>query len=460
MALAQPALAVTLGDSIQKALATNPAIETAQSQQLFNQEEYKENRSGLFPVISTSATTGRIFGDNSTSRGLTVDRGTAYSWLGEGSAAVIQPLFDGKETFNRMDAAKARISASDYTIADTKENIALNAAQAHLAVLRAQDILDQTKAYYDTIQDYKNRIQLMVDEGVADETELAQAKNISIMLESTMTDYKGQLDAAYASYREVVGSMPQADLLKPDMALKIEEDVEKTIALAKNNHPLLLSGNQELQALTNEVEAEQSTLLPDLNGEVSYLKRDQREEIGGELTDARAVLKMNWDFETGGAQKARERQKKAQYLEALNKNKEIAREIESKIRQAYVEYETASKQKELVKKREITTNELFEAYNTQFEGARVRLLQLMQAENQLFNTKLEAISEEYRYLLSKINILASAGQLVENLDFLRSVEKDNKISAVSRLIETQSISKKDPNLFGDFGQVFIEDGLK
>jgi adhesin transport system outer membrane protein len=453
--------AETLADSIKQALSTNPAIETVKSQKIFSEEEYKESRSDLFPVLSANATAGRIFGNNSTSRGLTVDRGEAYSYLGEGGGSITQPLFDGFEVFNRMDAAKARVRASDYTIADTKENIALRAAQAHIAILQARDTLEQTKAYYGIIQDYQNRIQIMVDEGVADETELAQAKNISIQLESTLADIEGQLKAAYANYREVAGTMPKSDLLKPDLDTTLHDDIEMIINEAKKTHPLLMSGREELVALTHEVDAEKSTLYPDIDGELSYLKRDQREEIGGELEDARAVLKMNWNFETGGAQKARKSQKKASYLETLNKNKEIAREIEAKIRQAYVEYETASKQKELVKTREITTKELFDAYNTQFEGARVRLLQLMQAENQLFNTQLEAILAEYRYLLSQINLLASTGQLTQNLALLDNVASLEKRDLAQKTnIFRKELDRKEPYLFGDFDQVFIEDGIK
>lgn len=452
----------TLADSIQQALMTNPAIETAKSQKIFSEEEYRENRSGLFPVLSASATAGRIFGDNSTSRGLTVDRGSAYSYLGEGSGAITQPLFDGFEVSHRIDAAQARIIASDYTIEDTKENIALNAAQAHLSILRARDTLAQTQSYYQIIQDYQNRIELMVNEGVADETEIAQARNILIQLESTLADFEGQLKTSYAQYRAVVGTMPLSELLKPEISVDIEDDIEKAIRDTLNAHPLLLSSEEELKALTHEVDAEQSVLYPDLDGELSYLKRDQQEEIGGELIDARAVVRMNWNFETGGAQNARKLQKKAEYLEVLNRNKETAREIEANIRQAYVEYETALKQRELIKNREVATQELLEAYNTQFEGARVRLLQLMQSENQLFNTKLEAIASEYRYLQSKINILASTGRLVSNLESMNQVALDDKGESPLFTRPKSYVSEKInvdqmPNLFGDFGQLLVED---
>ena len=133
------------------------------------------------------------------------------------------------------------------------------------------------------------------------------------------------------------------------------------------------------------------------------------------LEDARALLKMSWDFELGGAQSARTRKAQAQHSEILAQNRENVQTIEGDIRRAYAEYETAKKQKELIKKREVVTKDLSEAYKTQFEGARVRLLQLMQADNQFFNAQLESITAEYRYLLAQYGILASTGQLLSSL---------------------------------------------
>ena len=415
--VARPVSAETLKQSVEQALAAHPGVEAALAGKVIAKEDYLEARSGLFPDISANTSGGRIYGDNSTSRGLTVSRGAAYSGLWEGSASLTQPLFDGMETFNRIDAAQARNLSADYNVADIRENLALRSAQAHIAVMQAQATRDKTASYYAVIKNYLDRIQLMVDEGVADETELAQARNISLMLKSTLTDYEGQLKAAYAGYKEVVGSLPKSDLVRPaNAAGLIGQNVEKALGVAKVNHPLVKSGEKDLEAAGYDVKAEKGVLYPDIDGELSYLKRDQKEEIGGEVEDARALLKMSWDFETGGAQMARTRKSRAQYSEILAQNRETVRTIEGDVRRAYAEFETAKKQMDLVRNRETVTKELFEAYEAQFEGARVRLLQLMQAENQLFNAQLESITAEYRYLLAQYSILAAMGQLQESLN--------------------------------------------
>jgi hypothetical protein len=192
--------------------------------------------------------------------------------------------------------------------------------------------------------------------------------------------------------------------------------VEEAVEYAKANHPQLLSSRKSLEAAGFESEAEEGSLFPDFDGELSYLKRDQREEIGGELEDGRALVRMNWTFSTGGGDLARIRQTKAEYSEALANMQVSQREIVRDVRRSFSLYETAQKQAELLVEREKVTSGLFETFKVQFEGARVSLLQLMQTENQLFNTQLEAVNTKYQHMAAYFALLASMGDLLKMFD--------------------------------------------
>src|SRR5688572_23342839 len=93
--------AEALSGPVESALAAHPSIEAAQAAKKVAEEKESEERSDYFPTVSANVAGGRMFGDNSTSRGLNVTRGTAYSWLWEGSAQLNQPIFDGMETSHR-----------------------------------------------------------------------------------------------------------------------------------------------------------------------------------------------------------------------------------------------------------------------------------------------------------------------------------------------------------------------
>lgn len=413
--------AESLREAVQTALSNHPSVEAAKASHLSSVETRREKKSDFFPVLNTNASGGRMYGDNSTSRGLTVSRGAAYSWLWEGNASVTQPVFNGFETVNRVDAASARVFAADYNISSVEESLTLRAVQAYINVLQSSDTLEKTRNYKDKLQDYLERVEMMVDAGAADEVEAAQARNINLLLANNLSEARGRLESAYAAYVEVVGKMPDGALKRPSVHQEmIFPSVEEALSYTKAHHPSIMASRKESEAAKYDVTAEKGTLYPDLNGELSYLKKDQLEEVGGEVEDQRALLRMSWSFSTGGAELARIRRAKADQAEKQARSQEVVRQVEQEVRLAYAQLETARKQSDLAQEREAVTTELFEAYESQFEGARIRLLQLMQADNQLFGAQIEKMNAEYRTLLSEYMTLASTGRLRQSLELSES----------------------------------------
>lgn len=406
------AKAETIEQAVQSALTTHPGVESALQVLSIAKEQKKEAFSGYFPELSVNASAGRLFGDNATSRGLSVTRGTGYSYLGEGSLTVSQLLFDGMETPKRVEAAEIRKMSAGMDVVNVKESLAFGAVSAYLDVLRARKALQLITGHNEIVDDYLGRIRTMVDEGASDETELQQARDIQVILSGIKTDFEGQVRSAEATFAEVAGYMPPKDMSDPaGVSALLEQDVVQAVSQAKASHPSVLSAQLQSRAAAHDIDAEEGTLYPDFNGELSYLKSDKEDILGGEVVDARALVRMNWNFSTGGQQLAAIRRTKHAHKEALARMQELERRIERDVRLAYSELKTSETQVELFKKRRDLNEKLFAAYESQFEGARVKLLQLMQSHNQLFNTNLESINGKYRYLTAQYGVLASMGRL-------------------------------------------------
>lgn len=423
-----PSYAQTLESAVGNALASHPSAEAALATLNATREQKKEAYSRYFPQISASTTFGRIYGDNATSRGLSVTRGSGYSYLSEGSLTVSQLIFDGMETPNRVDAAAARAESAGADITDIRESLAYRAVQSYIDVMRTQRGLNLIEDHSELVTDYLKRIREMVEDGMSDETELQQARDISVILQGIKAEYEGQAQAAIARYTEVTGTAPPDTMNEPSGQTDIiETDMSAAIAKAKAQHPAVLSSKLQAEASSYEIDAEKGTLYPDVNGELSYLKSSKDEVIGGDVTDARAVVRMSWNFSTGGEQFARIRRTKYAHKEARARLHETQRQIAQNVKLAYNEYNTAARQLELLGQRKDLNEKLFAAYQSQFEGARVNLLQLMQAHNQLFNTKLESINGHYRYLAAQYGVLASMGQLQSAMN----VQSPAKISSLT-----------------------------
>lgn len=414
---ANHALAENLETAVQSAFSTHPSIEAAKAALNVSSEEENEAFSDYFPQLSMSASAGRMYGDNATTRGLSVTRGAGYSNFGEGSIALNQMIFDGKETPNRVEAAKTRKMSAGVSVVDVRESLAYRAVQSYINVLRARKGLELLEEHSKNVDDYMSRIRSMVDQGASDETELQQARDIQVILDGIKADFIGQVQAAEANYAEVVGSMPDGTLAEPTERMDaIVNEIDQALTAAQNTHPAITAAKLQTKASTYDIEAEEGTLYPDVNGELSYLKSDKEDLLGGEIVDARALVRMSWNFSTGGEQLARIRKTKHSHKQSLARELELKRQIERDVRLAYSELETAQTQLKLYKERNELNAKLFSAYESQFEGARVKLLQLMQSHNQLFNTKLEMMNGRYRYIAAQYGVLASMGRLQETLN--------------------------------------------
>lgn len=411
------AMAEPLEKAVVDALNYHPSVEAAIAGRDVSRDVEWEKRSPYYPEISVNAATGRVYGDNSTSRGLTVDRGAGYSWNHEGGVSVRQMIFDGLETPRRVDAAEARRESANVNVADVRENLALRVVVAYLDVMRNRDSFSMIKEHAAKIADYRARIAKMVEEGAADESMSVQAHDIQNQLDSTLADVEGQLNKALADYQEAVGHPAEEPLQRPELKDgMIPAQVEEAIASARKSHPALIAASLEGRAADYEIDAERGALYPDVSGEVSYFQKDLDDVIGGEVVDERALLRLNWTFSTGGAQLAKISQSVHRHAEAQAKEREITASLEREIRKAYAEMDAAKKRLDASRDRVKVSKDLVNTYEKQFEAAKVSILNLLQTENTHFNARLGALNADYRYLAAQYTLLANTGHLQDALN--------------------------------------------
>lgn len=411
----------TLNEAVLAALNHHPSVQAAMANRDAYIAERREQSANYFPELSIGAAGGRIFGDNSTTRGLTVTRGSAYSNYGEGSISLTQMLFDGFEVSNKVEAAQARRESANYNIVDIREDLALRTVLSYLGVLRAREALAKIDKHMVSIKDYRARIERMVEGGAADESQAALAHDLQIQLEKTRSNVAAQLKSVIAEYQELTGFDMAESLSLPEPRLDmIQDNAQKAVDWALKNHPALVAASLSGQAVSHEIDVERAAYYPDFTGELSYLKSDKAEELGGEIEDAKALVRMNWRFSTGGGTAARISKSKARYNESRAQYKEMARQIEREVKVAYSDMKKLEAQKDLLLHRKTIHEELLANYESQFEGALVTLLQMMQTHNKLFMAELELLNGDYSYLAAQYSLLASMGRLQESLNVVRT----------------------------------------
>lgn len=415
--VAYPAQGGTLTQAVLAAMNNHPAVEAAQANADAVSQEETQQFSNFMPKVNMRASGGRIYGDNATSRGLNVTRGAGYSGYGEGSVSLTEMIYDNMQTWDRVKGAQDRRDSAKFSLADVREELALRAVLAYLDLLRGRESLDLVEVHRTLLKDYIKRIKGMVKEGAAEESMGVQAQDLLEQLDHTKSEIQGRLDESRADYFEAVGVEPSQPMPKPVPRLSLIPDrVGAAIDYAAAHHPGLQAATLKARGLGHDSEAQQAALYPTLSSEMSYRKLDQRDVIGGELVDARALLNLSWDYSLGGAELARMREAKQRAKEAEAQRDRQARQIVNDIRKAYSRLNAAQEQLTITQDRQDLNQSLVKNNKAQFEGARMNVLQVLQAENALFNARLSLLNDQYRLTAAQYAVLASMGRLLDSLN--------------------------------------------
>jgi adhesin transport system outer membrane protein len=409
------AQAETISDSVTQAILSHPQMKAGEASLAAADKNIQEQRSGFFPELAVNGGAGRMHLNDDTTRGNTASDGGAASWVGEGSVTLTQPIFSGFSVVDRVHSAKDRAAAATYDLSGTAEDIALRAARAHLNLMRTKELLDLASQFLNNIKGRRKNIALMVKEGAADAAELLQANEIQAAVENTKLGYEESFHQAEADYIEVVGAGPSGKLEFGEESWNalVPATLDEAVTYAVSRNARVLAAGSLVSALSMDADAEKSSLMPHVDAEMSYSHKDQSDVVGGESVNGQAMLRMGWNFSTGGGQIARIGKLQQLRDEACAKKQGVIRTVEHDVRQKFTSMEIVDQQYALLVDREKASKKILENFQAQFEGGKQSNLQLISAHSKVFEAGAARIDAYYRRLLSRFELLNASGKLRE-----------------------------------------------
>ena len=414
-----------LSMAIEAALNHNPKVDRQYAERAIADNRIEEQESRFYPEIKASAKAGTVRANNATSRGINQSGPTSTSGLGQGSVTITQLLFNGNETRKRIDAAQARRESADTKIRDVRLKLALDTTLAYLDIVRSRDSIEKIDAHIKKLEKDISRIKTKVDSGAQSATALQEARNILLKTKNQRHEIRKQLSTAQARYEQFTGEMPKPErMARPVPPLDTIPSTQKAaLNYATNHHPRIKAATMQAKARDHAVDAERAKIYPDLKGELSYTKRDLDRALGGMLEDKRAILRMDWNFATGGEQFARVDRARKEYSKLLARKRAIMRSVRSAIKTAFAERQSARAQLENLRKQHDILKSHKQTLTTKFEGGQVSLLNLLKVEDKLFRLKMKLRNTQYKVLSTQFSILASTGRLYDALKISRVSSK-------------------------------------
>ncbi len=398
-------MAETMKDAVEHALTSNPEALTAEATRRAAGQGLIQARAGYLPTLDIQAeggptyTKSPIFGNRNQNSH-------------DGSLTLSQLLFDGFQVSSDVEQKTMLVGSASWKVAETRLSLAQRVVSAYLDVLRNEELVRVARDTVKAHEVHAEKTRLRLKQGVGPRADVQQAESRLALAISTLVNQEGTLRESRTSYFRLVGRQPEEPATPPSPAGALPQSIAQALAKAAALHPTLKAAQSDVQAAEAAVAGAQAPLMPRLDLKLSADHSVDTGGITGTRNDASAQLVMKYNLYRGGADLARTKQLAELQRAAEESLNNARRTVEEEVGRSWVSLSTAREALAYLEQHVQSSQQVLEAYRMQFELGRRTLLDLLNAENELFQAKSSLANGQYAVLQSEHRVLASTGELV------------------------------------------------
>jgi outer membrane protein, adhesin transport system len=405
------ASALTLNEAIRYTLETNPEVMAARNEHLARSQEVDVAKAGYRPTLDIAAGIGRQTIESQSTGGEEVTL-TRH----ESSVAARQMVFDGFATSEEVNRQQARANSALYKAGEIEENTVLRAADVYLNILRQNELLDLARETLYEHQNIHDQMVLRNKSGVGSKADLDQISARLALANSNMISAQSNLLDSQTNFYRVTGLQPQINQVEvPKHIQMMPASVESAEELALEQHPTLKSANADVESAVAQYEAAESVFWPNLHIEADKRWDEDIDGVVGESEDLVVALRMRYNLYNGGGDKSRRKQTAHLIEQAKDIRNNTQRQVIESLRLSWSAHQTIDDQLKYLEMHVRASLATKSAYQKQFNIGRRTLLDLLNTENEVVDSKRTLINATYDQLFAQYRIFNSMGQLRREL---------------------------------------------
>jgi adhesin transport system outer membrane protein len=407
------AQAISITEAIELAISTNPDIGIVASNREAVDEELKQARGLYLPQIDLAAGIGKEMTDDRTTRanghdGLILIRE-------EFSVTLQQRIFDGFEADSMVNREKARVESAANRVAENAEFLALDAIGAYVEVLRQRELVRLSEENLRVHLGILESLQQRLAGGGGSRADVAQTEARSSRARATVTQTLNDLRDSEAAYTRIVGQFPD-QLEAPEFPEGVlPGDLDDAVSLAGTSNPTTKIFEADVRTASAEISLAEVPLYPAITLEAETEYNDGRDGIQTYEFNNQVMLRLRWNLFRGGIDRANRQEQLSRLAESKNRRLRSFLGAQQEMRQSWFALEASRQRVEDLADSVRFNVETRDAYRQQFEVAQRTLLDVLDAENELFVSSGQLVSSQTNELLASYRILAVGGMLMRTL---------------------------------------------
>jgi adhesin transport system outer membrane protein len=435
--------ATTIADTARATVATNPEIGVVRNDRLAVDQELQQARALGLPTLDLRIAGGPEYTNSIGTRARNDSNGRFRT---DTSLTLTQRVFDGGATRSEIDRQLARVDSAANRVREAAEFIALDGIQSHLDYLRNLDLIALAEANVAAHRRILGEVRDLEAGGTTGIADVRQAEARVAAAVDSLEQIRGDFANAGATYLQVVG-MPPMDLeLEEPPVAALPAGIEAAALRASSSSPTVQIAASDVDVAAAEVRAARAGYYPRLNVEAGASTANDVNGVDGSDVSAEVLLVMRYNLFRGGADVAQEREAFHRLNEARSSLARVRRQAEEDARSAFIALDTATARIETLRLQVEANRRTRDAYADQFIVGQRTLLDLLDAENELFVSRVNLTTAEYQQRFAVYRTITVTGALLDTLGIERPREEINIERTPERLHTPERIERKSQQL--------------
>ena len=403
------------------AVQNNADLAAAQANLAAQQESVPQALSALLPQLNAGADTNSTRTSVDTrinGRTAKTQSGTAYQ------ANLNQPLFNAAAWF-RLKAADATSEQAAVEFSAIQQDLILQTAESYYTILRAQDDLAASKAEETAFKRQLDQATERFDVGLSDKTDVLEAQasfdtaNANRLLaERSVEDaFQALTTLTNQTYTSLNGQMHSLPVLPP-----VPRDAKAWVDTSTQQNLRLKASNYAVTAAQESLKQSKSGHAPTVNAFAKYVTGDN-DSIGfinnsslpgfynGDADQSTVGVELNVPLYSGGLTSSQVRQSYDVLQQTEYQQESLRRQVVQNARDFYRAVNSNVEQVAARKQTIVSNKSALEATQIGFEVGTRDIVDVLNAQRQLFTAVRNYNTARYAYIISSLRLKQTAGTL-------------------------------------------------
>jgi adhesin transport system outer membrane protein len=400
----------TILDAINQAVQTHPGVGEAAANRRATESEMRQVQSTLLPQVRVEARSGREKFDF---RDTPVPPAGNNTWLNAREASVVarQLLFDGFATINEIWRQASRVDAAAYRVRERTELLALDAAEAYIDVVRYTRLVALAQENVSAHRRILSNVTARFEGGRAGQGDLEQVRERVEAATAVLGEFRQRLDEVRGTFRKAVGIEP-FNLRYPGRLRDLPASKDASLAITLRHNPTIQAAQSDREAAKYGFDATAGAFFPTIALEGRTLYGVNTGTIAGARTDTSGMVVASWDIFRGGQDMWKRTEAAERYTEQTMRHARLQRDAFESVDKAWAARTLTGDRIAALTRQIASDRQVIVLYQQEFELGQRSLIDLLNAQNQLFNALVSLESARGVAVFADYQLLAAMGQML------------------------------------------------